>query len=364
MEKPAEVTQSPVPSRPFPSRLVSMGEILIDFTPAGTGFDPESGNPLFSQNPGGAPANVAACFAGLGGRSSFLGAVGRDAFGSFLRRALEQAGVDCGGLAVKDEGTTLAFVNLSPSGERSFTFRRSPGADTVYCADDIPENAFTDALFFHFGSLSLTAEPARSATFSAASRAAAGGLLLSFDPNWRPALWSSASEAEKAMHAGIDAAGLVKVSEEEAMLLTGARDRITAGRMLAESTILTVMTLGAEGCLLFRPGKPEEPLPVSPFPVSAVDTTGAGDAFWGAFLFFLGETLRRTVSPDGKAPVPAENVRSLCAGQIAELPEAELRRIAVLANAAGALCTTKKGAIPALPSRRAVEQLAAGVPAL
>ena len=156
----------------------------------------------------------------------------------------------------------------------------------------------------------------------------------------------------------------VFVSEEEAMLLTGARDRITAGRMLAESTILTVMTLGAEGCLLFRPGKTEESLPVPPFPVSAVDTTGAGDAFWGAFLFFLGETLRRTVSPDGKAPVPAENVRSLCAGQIAELPEAELRRIAVLANAAGALCTTKKGAIPALPSRRAVEQLAAGVPAL
>ena len=331
-------------------RLVSLGEILIDFTPAGSGFDSDSGNPLFVQNPGGAPANVLACFAKLGGSSSFIGAVGNDAFGLFLKNALEQAGVDASGLAFKEDAlTTLAFVNLSPSGDRSFTFYRRPGADTRIAESDIPAGAFEGASVFHFGSLSMTDEPARSATFAAIERARAAGAIISFDPNWRPSLWTSEEAASSAMREGVMQADLLKVSEEEAVLISGEKDRMKAGSALAETVPLVVMTLGPEGCIYFRKGHTNESRVLSTFPVDVLDTTGSGDAFWGAFLYFL--LVRNFAGVAG-------GIREALPGILSALPACELLALCSLANAAGSLCASKKGAIPALPTREEIEGLA------
>ena len=332
-------------------RLVSLGEILIDFTPAGTGFDAESGNPLFVQNPGGAPANVLACFAKLGGSAAFIGAAGKDAFGAFLKGALEGAGVDCGGLIFKEALTTLAFVNLSATGDRSFTFYRKPGADTCIEESDIPAGAFEGASVFHFGSLSMTDEPARSATFAAIKRARAAGAIISFDPNWRPSLWASDEAAARAMREGVAHADLLKVSEEEAVLISGENDRMKAGCALAKTVPLVVMTLGAEGSICFRNGHTDESRVVPAFPVNVVDTTGAGDAFWGAFLYFL---LERNFA--GVAAAPREALPAV----LSAIAQDELLMLCSLANAAGSLCASKKGAIPALPTLAEIEGLVGG----
>ena len=334
-------------------KLVSLGEILIDFTPAGSGFDSESGNPLFVQNPGGAPANVLACFSKLGGHSAFIGAAGKDAFGLFLKGALEKAGVDSSALVFKEGAlTTLAFVSLSPSGERSFAFCRNPGADTLISSGDIPSGIFEECSIFHFGSLSMTNEPSRSATFCAIEKARDAGAIISFDPNWRPPLWKGEEEAASAIREGIKLADIVKVSEEEAVLITGEKDRMKAGALLAEKAALAVITLGAEGSVCFRKGREDEARIVPAFPVDAVDTTGAGDAFWGAFLYFmltrnfsgcLGKGALREFLPDVLSSLSADELSALC----------------VLANAAGGLCASKKGAIPALPSLSEIEALAA-----
>ncbi len=335
-------------------RLVSLGEILIDFTPAGSGFDAESGNPLFVQNPGGAPANVLACFSKLGGSSAFIGAAGKDAFGFFLKDALEKAGVDCGAFVFKDDVlTTLAFVNLSPSGERSFTFCRKPGADTRISESDIPADIFESCSVFHFGSLSMTDEPARAATFAAIKRARAAGAIISFDPNWRPSLWPSDEAAANAMRKGLECADLLKVSEEEAVLISGEADRMKAGASLAETVPLVVMTLGAEGCIYFRKGHTDEAQVLPTFPVNVVDTTGAGDAFWGAFLYFL---LARNF-----AGVASESgLREALPAILSSIDKSELLALCTLANAAGSLCASKKGAIPALPTLAEIEGLALG----
>ena len=332
-------------------RLVSLGEILIDFTPAGGGFDSNSGNPLFVQNPGGAPANVLACFAKLGGSSAFIGAVGKDAFGSFLKNALEEAGVDCSSLIFKDDAlTTLAFVNLSPSGDRSFTFYRKPGADTRIAESDIPAGAFDGASVFHFGSLSMTDEPARSATFAAIERARATGAIISFDPNWRPSLWMSDEAAASAMREGVKHADLLKVSEEEAVLISGEKDRMKAGAALAETVPLVVMTLGPEGCIYFRKGHIDESQVLPTFPVDVVDTTGSGDAFWGAFLYFLLARNFSDVASEG-------GFREALPDILSSIAKSELLALCNLANAAGSLCASKKGAIPALPTLKEIGEL-------
>lgn len=330
--------------------LVSLGEILIDFTPYGNGFDSETGNPCYVQNPGGAPANVLACFAKLGGQASFIGAVGKDSFGSFLREALVKASVNADNLVSKDYAdTTLAFVTLSPSGDRSFSFYRRPGADTCIAPEDVPSPVVENCSVFHFGSLSMTCDPSRSATFSAIRRASASGALISFDPNWRPSLWKSNGAAVEAMRAGLLYTDLLKVSEEEAFLITGEKDREAAGASLLEKVPLVVMTLGAEGCIFFhKSGKALVPA----FDVKVVDTTGAGDAFWGAFLFFLLEGKFKGVSP-----VKGETRKKVFRGIIENLSFDELSEICRYANASGSLCASGKGAIPALPSRNEIEKL-------
>lgn len=311
--------------------VVALGELLIDFTPAGIS---EGGNVLFEQNPGGAPANVVACLAKLGRRTGFIGKVGDDDFGRFLRQVLIDRGISAKGLLLDaEEQTTLAFVHLQSDGERSFSFYRQPGADTMLRPEEIAQEML-DTRIFHFGSLSLTAEPARSATKAALRLARDKNTLISYDPNLRPLLWQSLDEARGEMLDVMHMADLVKISLEELEFLTGSTDLEGASQRLQQNYDLKMLlvTMGKEGCY-YRLGDLCGHMPG--FKVRSIDATGAGDAFLGAMLF---QILR--LDKD-----------------LTEWTAEDLIRSAQFSNATGALVTTRKGAIPAMPSLDEVEQL-------
>lgn len=311
--------------------VVALGELLVDFTPAGIS---ESGNVLFERNPGGAPANVVACLAKLGRRTGLIGKVGDDDFGRFLRQVLIDKGVSPQGLLLDPkEQTTLAFVHLQPDGERSFSFYRKPGADTRLRPEEIAQELL-DTRIFHFGSLSLTAEPARSATKAALRLVRDKNILVSYDPNLRPPLWPSLDEARGEMLDVMHMADLVKISLEELEFLTGSTDLEGASQSLQQDYDLKMLlvTLGKDGCY-YRLGDLCGHVPG--FKVRSIDATGAGDAFLGAILFQI-------VRLD----------KDLAAWTADDLV-ASIR----FANATGALATTKKGAIPAMPSLHEIKQL-------
>lgn len=202
--------------------VVALGESLIDFTPNGTNAQ---GIELFARNPGGAPANVLAMNARLGGKTAFIGKVGKDGFGDFLRQTLVESGIDVSGLVIDEKiPTTLAFVQLDSKGARSFTFYRNPGADVMLTSAEVNRNLIDDAAIFHFGSVSLTADPSRTATLEAARYARQQGKLVSFDPNYRPLLWEHPADAVVQMQKGVKLADLLKVSEEEMQLITNESD--------------------------------------------------------------------------------------------------------------------------------------------
>lgn len=302
--------------------IVALGEILIDFTPSGVN---EQGIALFARNPGGAPANVLAMNNRLGGTSAFIGKVGADGFGRYLRQTLTGCGIDDSGL-VEDTSipTTLAFVQLNEQGDRSFSFYRKPGADLMLTASEIRRDLIDRCKIFHFGSVSLTGEPCRSACLSAAAYAKRQGKRISFDPNYRLLLWDSEAEAREQITRGIALADILKVSEEEMLLITGTADLEKGSAMLLEmGPSLVLVTMGEKGAF-FR-NRTHAQL-ISTYPVKAVDTTGAGDAFVGAMLWCLKD-------------LPVE-----------EISHSDLSRMLDFANAAGSLTTTKGGAIPALPS--------------
>ncbi|MDD9271668.1 carbohydrate kinase [Paenibacillus sp. GCM10023248] len=312
--------------------VIAIGEFLIDFTPYGVS---DAGQPVYERNPGGAPVNVAAAMAKLGGKSGFIGKVGADPFGTYLRQALLEYGITEQGLVTTAEAhTTMAFVQLDAQGERSFHFSRSPGADQLLREDEVNLALLEGARICHFGSISMTVEPACSATVYAVSKAKESGALISYDPNWRPSLWESGQQARKAIAAGLDLADLVKVSEEELTFLTGEADIQLASHQLAERHRigLVLVTAGRAGSY-YRLGSKWGK--VDSFPVRTVDTTGAGDGFLGAFLY-----------------------RVLQAGKpVQGWSEDELRQALTFANAAGALATTRKGAIPSLGTMAEIETL-------
>lgn len=313
--------------------IVTLGELLIDFTPAGLTVQ---GHPLYEQNPGGAPANVAAAVARLGGKSALIAAVGNDFFGDFLVDVLLREGVDTSGLQrVETATTTLAFVSLNEQGDRSFCFARKPGADMLLSREGIPGELLQRCGIFHFGSISLGAASSRAATLFAADAAKKAGALISYDPNWRESLWGDRAEGLAAMRTALSLAQVLKLSEEEHMLLSGTED-LAAGTLslLREfpSLRLIVVTRGQKGCF-YRLGDKTDSL--ATYDVAVADTTGAGDAFWGCLLGSLCENPRLL---DGSISL-----------------EASLRR----ANAAGSLCATGRGAISALPTKEEIDRLVA-----
>ena len=296
--------------------MVSMGELLIDFTPVGI---TEDGRLLFARNPGGAPANVAVQAHRAGVSAGFLGRVGKDMFGDFLVDTLERCGVETLGLSQDpDCATTLAFVQLSPEGDRDFSFYRNPGADTRLRYEDVD--------------LSLL-EPCKLLCF--------GSLLLTADPNWRPPLWKDREEeGVQRMKSLIPLADIMKVSGEELELLTG-KESLEEGAwaLLEQGVSLAVVTLGARGCKAFAPGLSlEKPT----YDTKVKDTTGSGDSFFGALL--------ARIIQSGKRPE--------------QLSPEELGDFLDFANAAGSTCATKTGAIPALPTTQEIEACRRNVPLL
>lgn len=300
--------------------IVTLGEILIDFTPDGTTPD---GYPRYIQNPGGAVVNAAAAFAKYGAKAGFIGKVGDDLFGRALRTFLESLGVDCGGLTVDDDyNTTLAFVSLAPSGERDFAFYRRHEADLRLAKDELNREMLADTKLFHFGSLSLCAEPAREATLAAVELAKGSGALVSFDPNYRASLWAGGDFVSHSNNA-LRQADLVKVSEEEGEMLTGFSDPADIARvLLAEGPRFAAVTMGEKGS--YYAAETYDGF-AEPYPVRAVDTTGAGDVFFATFL------------------------HEFVVKKLSLADEQSVRSAVLRANKAAALCTTKKGGAPSVP---------------
>lgn len=311
--------------------LIALGELLVDFTESGMS---ENNQKLFEQNPGGAVANVVCAASRLGIKTSFIGKVGNDMHGAFLASTLQNIGVNTDNLIISDEVfSTLAFVELSKSGERVFSFARKPGADTCLKIEEIQDELLSKCKIFHVGSLSMTDNPAREATLHAVKTAKNQDVLISYDPNYRAMLWKSQSDAMTHMRSILQYADLVKISEEETILLTDCDEPKQALQyLLSMGAKIAVVTLGEKGAMLGFSGMYAE---VPAFRVlEVVDTTGAGDAFWGAFLSRILKGV----------PIGALNIDTLT----------EYVRFS---NAAAALCVTKRGAIPAMPTEEEIRNL-------
>lgn len=306
--------------------VVSMGELLIDFVALEDGVTVGDASG-FQKAPGGAPANVAVAVARLGMASAFIGQVGDDPFGHFLADVLQSESVNVDGLRYSaDARTMLAFVSLADEGERSFMFYRHPSADMLMTPEDVDIEVIMRHDVFHFGSITLINEPSRSATLHAARTAQQAGKLISYDPNLRRALWSSDEEARAGMLMGFDWAHIVKVSEEEVEFLTGTDDASALMRPHTRLICVTRGRLGAE--VILADGRRFEH---GGYRVTSVDTTGAGDSFIAGFLVAYLE-------------------------QVAQ-DEIDYEAILAFANAVGALTTTHRGAIPALPNRSQIDSL-------
>lgn len=303
--------------------ITTIGEILIDLTQSGK---TEQGIPKFDANPGGAPANLAVAAARLGARTAFIGRVGKDSFGDYLKRCLAENGVDVRGMSMDEKArTTLAVVALDERGERTFSFYRDPSADVNLSMEHVPMELLGGTKVLHFGSVSLTAEPARTATLEAAKTAKASGAYVSYDPNYRASLWPDEETAVRNMTEPLTMVDILKVSDEELPLLTGCTDPEKGSARLAEKGVrLVLVTLGAEGAFYRFDGHTGH---VPGVPCQVGDTNGSGDTFFGAALSQL-------VKLDS----------------LDQLTVPELERILAFANKAASITTSRHGAIPAMPT--------------
>jgi fructokinase len=310
--------------------VVCLGEALVDLvsTKAGVRLDRA---PAFRKAAGGAPANVSVGLARLGVRSAFIGAFGVDSLGAFLTATLARAGVDLTPTCHSKGPTALALVSLAADGDRDFLFYGDQPAHFDLRLTPRMRAAVRSARIFHFGSISLIAEPARSATLAAIDEARRAGALVSYDPNLRLNLWPNIHVARQAIRTTLPLADILKVNEDELAFLTATRS-VAAGlaALSAMGPRLVVATLGAAGCAYRFPGGEGK---VAGFPARAVDTTGAGDAFVAGLLHGL------LSNPDVIAVSSAGG---------------ELEAILTYANAAAALSTERRGGIPSLPTRRRV----------
>ena len=275
--------------------VTALGELLIDFTMISADGE---GYPTMAAHPGGAPANFLAALAKYGKRTALLGKVGTDKFGRLLKGTLEGAGIETRGLVAADDVfTTLAFVTLDASGDREFSFSRKPGADTCIRFEELDLSLIDEARAFHFGTLSLTDEPARSTTQQAVAYAKAHGKLITYDPNLRKPLWKDLDEAKTQMLWGLQHADVVKISDEEVEFLFGLNPQDGAAHILKEFGVkLVFVTCGPDGCF-FKNAQASGQVP-GMSGIRVVDTTGAGDIFGGSAVYRLLET--------GKAPEALE----------------------------------------------------------
>ena len=310
--------------------VTALGELLIDFTPYGTADD---GCHLFGRNPGGAPANLLATVSRYGGKTALITKVGSDIFGDFLIDVLRKNKISTEGVVRDDiHNTTLAFVELNVEGDRSFSFYRRFGADIFLTPEEVNSELIRNSKVFHFGSLSLTNEPAVSATDCALKTAKDSGCVITYDPNYRAALWPNEAIAAKKIREYVPFAEIIKVSREEAQMITGIESPEKAAKEICGmgSKIALVtdggngVTYAAQGCVRHVPA----------VAVKAEDTTGAGDIFFGSFISSL-----------LKLEKPKEEL------QIFEIESCVERAV----KTAG-LSTTKKGAITSIPNEKEVDK--------
>ncbi len=307
--------------------VIAMGELLIDFTMNG---ESEQGNNMFEACPGGAPCNVLAMLNKLGKKTAFLGKVGQDQFGVLLKNTLDEAGIDTSNLKMDaDVNTTLAFVHTFPDGDREFSFYRNPGADMKLTADEIDAEFLKKAKLFHFGTLSMTHDGVREATKKALDIAKENGLLISFDPNLRPPLWSSLELAKEQMEYGFQFCDILKISDNEIQFVSGKEDYDEGIQYLQEKyhIPLILLTLGKDGSRAYYKDMRVER---SGFKMDTIETTGAGDTFCGSSLNYVLEH------------------------GMEDLMEEQLGEMMTFANAAAALITTRKGAIRSMPEKEDV----------
>ncbi len=310
--------------------VIAMGELLIDFTMSGQS---EQGNNLFEACPGGAPCNVLALLNKMGKKTAFLGKVGKDQFGTLLRATLEDVGINTSSLLTDEQvNTTLAFVHTFPDGDREFSFYRNPGADMMLTAKEVDEEFLAKTRLFHFGTLSMTHEGVREATKKALHAAKDKGLLISFDPNLRPPLWSSLELAKEQMEYGFGFCDILKISDNEIQFVSGMEDYDEGIHYLQEKyqIPLILLTMGKDGSRAYYKGMRVER---AGFKCNTIETTGAGDTFCGSSLNYILEH------------------------DFENLTEEQLGEMLTFANAAAAIVTTRKGAIRAMPEKEEVESL-------
>ena len=305
--------------------VTALGEALIDFACLETDA---TGYPTMAAHPGGAPANFLAALTRYGAKTAILGKVGDDTFGHLLGKTMADAGICTRGL-VRDPGvfTTLAFVTFDDHGDRNFAFARKPGADTCLTFEELDLSLIDEAKVFHFGTLSLTDEPIRSATYRAVEYAKKAGKLITYDPNLRKPLWADLEEAKKQLLWGLHQADVVKISDEEVEFLFGLGVEEGAAHILEHFGVkLVFVTCGPNGCH-FRNAVASGHTP-SLSDVHVIDTTGAGDIFGGSAVWMLLQI--------GKDP--------------GTLNEEELRRVTGFACTAAGISTTRPGGISSIPS--------------
>ena len=312
--------------------VVALGELLIDFATQKTDRE---GYPTMVAHPGGAPANFLAALTKFGASTALLGKVGNDTFGKLLIGTLQKAGIETRGLVVADDVfTTLAFVTFDDFGDREFAFARKPGADTCLSFEELDLGLIDEAKVFHFGTLSLTDEPARSATYKAVAYAKNAGKQITYDPNFRKPLWKDLKTAKEQLIWGMAQADVVKISDEEVEFLFGLDAESGARYILENFDIkLVFVTCGAKGCF-FKNALAEGFVPRLS-DIQVIDTTGAGDIFGGSALWKL---LQINKAPD-------------------KLDKNELLEIVRFACVSAGLSTTKAGGISSVPEMESIESL-------
>lgn len=310
--------------------VTAMGELLIDFTMNGQS---EQGNSMFEACPGGAPCNVLAMLNKLGRKTAFIGKVGQDQFGRLLKETIQESGIETKGL-VMDENvrTTLAFVHTFPDGDREFSFYRNPGADMMLSDVEVDYDLICQSKVFHFGTLSMTDEPVRTATKKAIAAAKEAGCLITFDPNLREPLWKSLDDAKEAMEYGFRYCDMLKISDNEIQFISGKEDYDEGIRYLQEKYHIPVifLTMGKEGSRAYYKDIRVEK---AGFTVKAIETTGAGDTFCGCAI------------------------NGLLKYGLEGLTRETLEEILTYANAGAALITLKKGAIRSMPEPSRIEEM-------
>lgn len=321
--------------------VVALGELLIDMTMNGKS---EQGNALYEANPGGAPCNLLAMLEKLGHKTSFIGKVGDDIFGHELKAVLDEVGIGSENLVIDaDARTTLAFVKTFEDGDRDFSFYRNPGADMLLSEKDVDADLLRKARIFHFGTLSMTHEPVRSATIYAVTEARKAGALISFDPNIREPLWDSMEEARRQVEKGLEYCDILKISDNEIQWLTGKDDFTEGAEWILEHSgvLLLTVSLGKSGSMAFyrRDRKSADYIKVQAEPFinkNTIETTGAGDTFGGCVLHYILEN------------------------GLDNIDEKKLKEMLVFANAAASIVTTRRGALRVMPSYDEILQLVGG----